>query len=119
MLDQHKKTDTPTFHKTCELYKIIYALYQTIPKIQRYTLWQNCENTTLAILKGLIWTRCGNEQKRRVVLEEISENIDTLKVMVRLAKEIHAISLKNYVEIAEILDEMGRMIGGWIKSVSP
>ncbi len=92
--------------------------FVSIPKIQRYTLWQNCENTTLAIIKNLIRTRRGSEQKRRAVLEEISENIDLLKVMVRLAKEIHAISIKNYVMMAEILDEMGRMSGGWIKSAS-
>jgi hypothetical protein len=42
-----------------------------------------------------------------------------LKVLIRLAKETRAIDNPQYLEIQVILQEIGKMIGGWIKSVPP
>ena len=42
--------------------------------------------------------------------------IDVLRVLIRLAKEIKALDNKKYLISQECLDEIGRMLGGWIKS---
>lgn len=46
--------DIPIFHKVYELYKLLYSYHCRVPKSQRYTLWQKCENTTLLLLEALI-----------------------------------------------------------------
>ena len=47
----------------------------------------------------------------------ISNKLDLLKVLIRLAKETRTIDANQYIAIQEIIQETGRMIGGWIKSV--
>jgi hypothetical protein len=84
---------------------------------ERYTLWQKCENTTLALLEALIETSQHKGEDRIQALYSISNKLDLLKVLVRLAKETHTIDNKQYLTIQEIVQEIGRMIGGWIKSV--
>ena len=37
--------------------------------------------------------------------------------MLRVARDTNAITLKQYVHIQELIDEIGRMLGGWLKSV--
>lgn len=51
-------------------------------------------------------------------LYQLSHQLDLLKMLIRLAKEIKVIDLKKYAEIQTILQESGKMLGGWIKSVS-
>lgn len=46
-----------------------------------------------------------------------SEYIDQLKVLFRLCYEIRAIDQAKYIIFEEKLQEIGRMTGGWIKSV--
>jgi hypothetical protein len=109
--------DVPIFHKIYDLYKLLHSYHNRIPKSERYTLWQKCENTTLALLEALIETGHRKGEDRIHALYGISNRLDLLKVLIRLAKETRTIDNKQYLEIQEIIQEIGRMIGGWIKSV--
>ena len=115
MNQQRSVLDVPIFHKMYNLYKILSEYQGGIPKVKRYTLWQLCENISLSLLVILIRTGNQKEEKKLETLYEISNNIDLLKVLMRLAKETKIISLKQYIVIQEILQEIGKMTGGWIK----
>ena len=110
--------DIPLFHKIYDLYKLLHGCYPRIPKSDRYTLWQNCENTTLIILKALIETRHISKDRQLQSLTTMSQNLDLLKVLIRLAKDIQILDSKQYLIMQEHLHEIGKMIGGWIKFAS-
>jgi hypothetical protein len=109
--------DIPLFHKIYDLYKLLHSYHTRIPKSERYTLWQKCENTTLALLEALIETSHQKGEERTQALYAISNKLDLLKVLVRLAKETRAIDNRQYLEIQTIIQEIGKMVGGWIKFV--
>ena len=109
--------DIPIFHKIYDLYKLLHSYHNRVPKSERYTLWQKCENTTLALLEALIETGPLKGEARVHALYNISNKLDLLKVLMRLAKDTRTIDNKQYLEIQEIIQEIGKMIGGWIKSV--
>jgi hypothetical protein len=71
--------DIPIFHKIYNLYKILHGYQSRIPKFQRYTLWQKCENTTLALLEAIIETNYQQEKERLHSLHTISNKLDLLK----------------------------------------
>jgi len=50
-------------------------------------------------------------------MENLSRQLNILRVLLRVAKEIRIIDNKKYVNLQMIIDEIGRQIGGWIKSV--
>ena len=109
--------DIPIFHKIYDLYKLLHSYHNRIPKAERYTLWQRCENTVLILLEALIETGHEMGEDRIHSLYRISNKLDLLKVLIRLAKETRTIDNKQYIAIQEIIQEIGKMIGGWIKSV--
>lgn len=85
--------------------------------MHRYTLWERCELRALDLLETLIAVGHATEPVDRTdLLLQLSQKIDTLKVLVRLAKECRAIDLKAYLVLEKILNEVGRMVGGWLKS---
>jgi hypothetical protein len=51
-----------------------------------------------------------------LILQRISVKIDLLKILLRLSKDSLAMQNKDYIELETILSEIGRMLGGWIKS---
>jgi len=112
------QSDTPIFIKTYELYKLFYLYLPTFPKKDRYTLGQKCELALLDILENIIVVGYLSKLEKLPLLRKISIKLDVLKVLFRLGKDIKVIDHKKYLEFENYFMEIGRMIGGWIKSVS-
>ena len=108
--------DIPIFKKTYELYKTFYGYRNTVSKQDRYTLWQRCENLILDILESILWASQLPKKDKLPRLEKASLKLNFLRVFLRLCKEIKTIDNKKYVLLQEIIDEIGRMLGGWIRS---
>ena len=109
--------DIPLFHKAYDLYKLLHIYQCRIPKGQRYTLWLKCENTALLLIETILQIGHSRDEERVARLYELSCHIDLIKVFIRLSEETKLIDSKQYQEIQTILQEIGRMVGGWIKSV--
>ena len=109
--------DTPIYHKTYELYRLLYSYHHTVLKLHRYTVWQKCEETTLEMLAAIIHTSHVQNAARAEAICLVSEKLDFLKTLVRLARETNTINQANYTAIQDSLKEIGRMTGGWLKSV--
>lgn len=48
---------------------------------------------------------------------EASLNIDLLKILIRLCKEVKVLDDKKYLKLQKKLQEIGKMLGGWLKSL--
>lgn len=59
------------------------------------------------------------KDQRSEKLKVISCKLDMLRVYLRLSYETKVIDLKKYTILAEIIDEIGRMLGGWLKGLKP
>ena len=108
--------DLPIFQKTYDTYKLIHHYRKDIPKIDRYTLWQKLEDACLQVLEGLLEanTQLGDMKVRS--LKHTSQKVDLMRMFVRLAQETKCIDQKKYLALQALLDEIGRMLGGWIKN---
>lgn len=118
MTQRRSVLDIPIFHKLYDLYKHLHSYQAKIPKAQRYTLWQRCEHVSLLLLEQLVSTSHLQGEDRVQVLHAMSGNVDLLKILLRLAEETGAINKPQYLEVQCILQEVGKMLGGWLKSVA-
>ncbi len=108
--------DIPIFKKAYELYKTFYGYRTLVPKVDRYTIWQRSESVILEVLEGVLIASqtIGNEKLE--ALQRTSVKLNLLRVFVRLMKETKAIDNKRYIALEAMIDEIGRMLGGWIRS---
>jgi len=111
-----EELEIPIFKKAYELTKKLYELRGTVPKHDRYALWQRCENLVLEILEGILLASQLRKSQKLEPLEHVSVKLNVLRVFLRLAKDLKIMDLKKYALIEEMVDEIGRMLGGWIKS---
>jgi hypothetical protein len=108
--------DIPIFKKSYDLYKDFYNLRLSVPKQDRYTLWQKCESLLIEVLEGILFASQQSKAEKLPTLEKTSVKLNFLRVCIRLMKDVKAIDAKKYIIIEANLDEIGRMLGGWIKS---
>lgn len=111
-----EELDIPIFKKIYELYKNLYGFRNSVPKQDRYAVWQKCENILLETLENILLASQMPKNEKLPVLEKASLKLNLFRVFIRLAKEVKAIDRKKYILLQDNTDEVGRMLGGWIKS---
>lgn len=109
--------DIPIFKKSYDLYKILHQFRIKVAKQDRHTLWQRLENSTLLVLEGILRAGAMSKNEKLPVLNEVSHSLNVTRVFIRLAKDTEVIDFKKYEDFSNRVDEIGRMLGGWIKQV--
>lgn len=102
-----------------KVYDLILWLYPTInkfPKTQRFVFGQQIENTVLEILKGII--QANQERNKTPYLKQVSIDLDKLRILVRLAKDLRFISVRQYKLASEKINEIGKLLTGWMRRFS-
>jgi len=100
-------------------YKLSLALYAATSKFEkphRYTLGQRLDSAALELLVALVQTAVAPPGAGKIKpLERASEQVTLLRILVRLAKDIRMISLQQYASLQAEIDEVGRMVGNWLR----
>jgi len=109
--------DIPILKKSYELYKVFHDYRKIIPKSERFTVYERSENLIVDMMEFFL--EAGYTRSNKVVtLEKASVKLNTLRFFVRLMKETKSLDMKKYTVLQEMIDEIGRMLGGWIRSSS-
>jgi hypothetical protein len=108
--------DIPIFKKSYDLYKTLYSYRADIPRQDKYAIWQRSEDGAIDILEDILFASQTRQAEKAPILERASVKLNLLRVLIRLMKETKVIDAKKYTTLQEMIDEIGRMLGGWIKS---
>jgi len=88
---------------------------QNFPRQHKYSLGQKCERIILEILELIVYAGQLTKAEKLPHLSKASLKINLLRIHLRLAQDIKALDNKHYLVLQQSIDEIGRMLGGWIK----
>jgi hypothetical protein len=111
--------DLPIFHKTYLLLVAITLYIAKFPKHRRYTIGERIERLGIDFLTFIIRANGARGDERVRYLNEASTLLDLLKMMFRLACDTKALPEKGYLNLSTRANEIGKQLGGWIKSCKP
>ena len=103
-------------HKSYKFYLLLYSYTSLFPKKDRYSIGQKCEALTLEFLESLYEANSSRDQQRLILLEKLDNKLKIIKTIIRLCFDVKAFDQKKYIHCEESLQEIGKMLGGWIKS---
>ncbi len=108
--------DAPLFQATYKLYLAWYVGCQLIPKKDRFAIGQRTENLLLELMIFIVAAyHTKTLALKRNALFQANTTMECVKVLMRLAKDVKAIDQRLYIEYESQLQEMGKMLGGWIR----
>jgi len=108
--------EIPIVKKIYELYRDFHLLRTKVPKADRHTIFQRCDNLIIELLDDTLEASQHFKSQKLPALEKASRKLSFLRIFFRLMKDVGSISLKVYAAYEERIDEIGRMLGGWIRS---
>lgn len=101
-----------------ELYKTFYGYTVLFPKKDKYTLGAKCEMYIIATLELLLEASCTSRDKKLILIKKANTKFDALKLFIRLLKDLNILDNKKYLELQKQIQEIGRMLGGWQRSLN-
>lgn len=105
--------DLKIYHQTFEMIKWLHSLLNKFPKSVKYTLAQKIENCALEFLGCII--QANNDFDKKGSLQRAIVELDKLRIFFRLSKDLKFMSFSQFEHGAKMMDEIGRMLGGWYK----
>ena len=103
--------------KLTEVYKLWHEYFPCFPKSSRYTLGVKIDSLFLGVIEEIIKASSSDKTEKLIFLRVASVKLDLLKFFLQIAWEIKSLNHKKYINLSEKLNEVGKMLGGWIKSL--
>lgn len=108
--------EIPILKKSYDLYKLFHEYRRIVPKQDRYTVWERSENALLDMIECFLEAGYTKQSNKYLLLEKGSVKLNLFRLFVRLMKDTRSIDQKKYLTLQIDIDEIGRMLGGWLRS---
>ncbi len=99
--------------KTYDLLKYAIPILAKFPRDQKFFLGDQFQKLLTEVLDAFI--EAYYSKKKLPLLLPINLKLEKLRYRIRLSHDFRFISNKQYGQFSERVDEIGRMLGGWIK----
>lgn len=99
-----------------DAYKQITDITLRLPKLWRYGLGVSIEHTILDCLSELIMAKNAPKQLKATYLIKASSYLEITTLKLRLVLENNIANGTKVFQTQATLAEVGRMLGGWLKS---
>ncbi len=109
--------EIPIIKKTYELYKIYYGYLSLFPKKDKYALGSKCEQYIISVLELALAAGSLPKERKGEAIEQASIKFDALKIFIRMEREFGLLDNKKYILLQTHLQEIGKMLGGWQRSL--
>jgi S23 ribosomal protein len=102
--------------KTFDMMNYAYPALAQYPKGEKFALVVDIKRRMDVMLERII--EANKKYYKKTTLQELDVEVEKLKAYVRLSYNLGFLPPKKYEQWSGLVVEIGRMVGGWIKSVS-
>ena len=109
---------SPIFVRTYDLLLWLIPRTTKFRREQRFVLGKAVQETALRFQEALIEAAMAGSRGRQRALAHADVNLTKLRFYLRLCQDLELITLRQYRHVAEMVTEIGRLLGGWRKKAS-
>lgn len=107
---------SPVFVKHYDLMAWLIPRTLNFPKSQRGVLARQIQKELFLIQEALV--EAGTSERPVPSLEAADRALIRLRTYVRLSRDLHLLSVKQFEHAGRLMAEVGRLLGGWQKRVN-
>jgi hypothetical protein len=108
--------ELPILNRVYDVYKTLDSVNEKLPKHKRYSLGASTEQSVLGLLEQLLMAKHAPKSHKAGFLLRAQAQLESLRFKLRLYLELRLVSATRIMQLQAVLEEIGRMLGGWLKS---
>jgi hypothetical protein len=106
-----------------QAYLLWHTYHAELPKLHRYSLGARIDTLCIEIVEAISAAAFLSREEKVPYVRLATRKVDTLKLLCMILWETKSLDTKKYIALSEVLDEIGKMLGGWngqlIKNSTP
>lgn len=111
-----RKEDLLILQKCYEMVKYGRSALKQYPKSERHNLAADTKLAMYGLLRLII--RANKRYYKKTTLQDVDIELDFMRYLIRLGRDEGFLPFKKYEIWSKKINEVGKMLGGWMKSVN-
>jgi len=108
----------PVIQKLIAAYKLWHEFLPHFPKTSRYTLGEKIDSLFIDTTE-LVFIASNLYKSQKIPhVQKAVVKLDLLKFFLQISWEIKALDNKKFIFLSEKLNEVGKMLGGWLRQLT-
>ena len=107
------QTELEVCQKVEEMIEYAYTALRHFPKSERHVMSQEIRASAWRLLRLVVI--CNKRYHKKTTMQDLDAELEVLRRQVRLSMRLGFLPFKQYETWARLNDEIGRLIGGWIR----
>ena len=107
--------ELPIYIAIYDLLLAIFKFIKDFSKEYKYTVGESLKKETIELLT-LIY-RANSRHQKDDVLQQAREQIEVIRLLIRVMKDMRQINIEKFVKINEVIENVSKQLTGWQKSV--
>ena len=104
-------TELPVYKDTYQLILKIFEITKEFSKEYKYTLGQDMKRDALQLIRSIY--RANKHKNRAEHLEVFLDELELLKLEIRLCVDMKLLPIRKQAQFSELLDRIGKQVTGW------
>lgn len=106
--------ELPVFKASYDLLLNIFRFTSNFTREYKFTVGEKLKNETLALI--VLVYRANSAMSKADIIQEAREQIELIRLLIRLLKDLKQVSLKSFVMINKQIENVSKQLTGWQKS---
>ena len=103
----------PVYKESYKLVMMLFVSSNSFAREYKYTVGQDLKNEGTTLIKNIY--RANKSADKTIYLNEARENLETIRLFLRLMQDFNQMSLKVFVEINQSIENASRQLTAWEK----
>jgi len=104
----------PALEKAYQFALWLVPTVEKFPRSQKFLLGDRLQSLAYDVIEGLVEAVYNRDREK--ILKLVNLRLQKMRVMVRLASDLHHLDKRRYEFAARGIDEIGQLVGGWLRA---
>ena len=106
--------ELPVYKASYDLLLVIFQFTTNFTREYKFTLGERLKNEAIELI--VLVFRANSKTSKYDILQQAREQIEVLRLLIRLLKDLKQISLKSFIRINQQVENVSKQLTGWQKS---
>ncbi len=107
------RTLLPVLDRVKTVYKLWHEYHEKLSKTQKYSLGNKIDQIFIEIIEMISSAGFSSKSEKIPYIKVAIRKLDTINILIMVLWETKSIDNNKYMNLSELLIEIGRNLGGW------
>jgi hypothetical protein len=104
----------PVYKVSYDLLVSIFKYSSNFKKEYKYTIGESLKKETIEMITNIY--RANSRVDKAPLIQKARENVEVIRLYLRLIKDLHQINVSAFVSINELIESVSKQLAAWQKS---